>query len=164
MGRKLSLIGVACALTVCAGGLAAAPALGAGQAPAVADCNAHGQLTRSYSAKELQTALATMPADIKEYTDCYDVIQRALLGQVGSHHATNTGDSNGSGGSSFPTWLIVVLVLLVLAAATFGALAVRRRTPPGGPDGPPGGPGGPPGGPGGPPGGPGGPPGGPDSP
>jgi hypothetical protein len=133
MRRTLTWIGVATVLAASASGMAAAPALAAGQAPAVADCNAHGRLTHTYTASQLQTALATMPADIKEYTDCYDVIQRALLAQVGNHHASTNGDSNSSGGSSFPTWLIVVLVLLALAAATFGALAVRRRTPPGDP-------------------------------
>jgi hypothetical protein len=136
MRRTLTGIAAAALLAVSASGLVAAPALGAGQAAPVADCNAHGRLTRTYTANQLQTALTTMPADIKEYTDCYDVIQRALLARVGGHRASTTGDSNSSGGSFLPTPVIVVIVLLVLAAATFAALAVRRRTPPppGGPD------------------------------
>ncbi len=80
---------------------------------------------------ELRHALATMPADVKEYSDCYDVINRALLAEIGGLHG-NAGNSS-SGGSFLPTPVIVVLVILLLAAATLGALALRRRRePPGG--------------------------------
>jgi hypothetical protein len=91
------------------------------------DCNTHGRLTGHYSVSQLHDALSRMPAVVKEYTDCYDVVQRALLAGVAGSHPTNSGGSGGSGGSFLPTWLIVVLVLLALAAATLGALAVRRR-------------------------------------
>jgi hypothetical protein len=132
MRQALKWIGLAGVLAASASALVAAPALGAGQSPAVADCNAHAQLTRTYTAKQLQNALATMPADIKEYTDCYDVIQRALLAQVSGRQAGGSRDSHGSGGSFLPTPVIVVIVLLALAAATFGALALRRRAGGGG--------------------------------
>jgi hypothetical protein len=105
----------------------ASNAAAAAPANPVADCNATGTLTHQYSVAVLQHALKTLPVDVKEYTDCYDVIQRALLAQVGGHHARSTGDSHGGGGSVLPTPVIVVIVLLALAAATFGALALRRR-------------------------------------
>jgi hypothetical protein len=90
----------------------------------VADCNTNGRLTHSYSAAQLRNALATMPADIREYSPCYDVIQRALLQKIGK---LSPGGSSGSGGSFLPTWLIVVIVVLVLGGAGFGAVALRNR-------------------------------------
>ena len=69
-----------------------------------------------------------MPADVREYTDCYDVIEKQLFAQLGTSSSTGTGGSgSSSGGSVLPTWLIVVIVVLALAALTFGALAIRRR-------------------------------------
>ncbi len=105
-----------------AGALVAVPA-SAAQSP-VADCNANARLTTHYTAAQLRNALATMPADVKEYTDCYDVIQRALLADLGQLKGNGSG---GSGGSFLPTPVIVVLVVLVLAAAGFGTAALRRR-------------------------------------
>jgi hypothetical protein len=111
--------------------LGAAAAAAAAQSPVVGDCVAHGQLTQTYSAGELKTGLSTMSADIKEYTDCYDVIQRALLNEVGKSNPVGSASGSGSGGSFLPTPVIVALVLLALGVVTFGAIAVRRRgTPP----------------------------------
>ncbi len=119
--RKFSiLIALLCALA------AASPA-GAAQSPVVGDCVAHGQLTQTYSAGQLKTGLSTMSAAVKEYTNCYDVIQRALLNQIGGV-TPKTAAGGGSGGSFLPTPVIVVLVLLALAGVTFGAIAIRRRT------------------------------------
>jgi hypothetical protein len=116
------MLGMVAAL---AGAAFVAPAGAASLNPVVADCNAHGRLTQTYSLGQLQTAISTLPADVKEYTDCFDVINRALLAQTGSHSNSGSG-GGGSGGSFLPTPVIVILVLLVLAAATFGAMAVRR--------------------------------------
>ncbi len=115
---------VALTVLLCAVGcLAAGSATAAGLSAPVADCDTHGQLTRSYSAAQLRSALATMPADVNEYTNCHDVIQRALLAKLGK-----LGDAGGSGGGSFlPTWLLVVLILLVLGGAALGAVALRNR-------------------------------------
>jgi hypothetical protein len=109
--------------------MSAMPAIAAsGVATAViADCNAHGRLTRTYSSAELQAALASMPADVKEYTNCYDVIQRALLGRLGRSHAAPPVSSGGSGGAFLPTPVIVGLVVLALAGGGFGVMAIRRR-------------------------------------
>jgi len=106
--------------------LSAVPA-GAAQSQVIIDCNAHGKLTRTYSVGQLRNALATMPADVKEYTGCYDVIQQALLTTLSGAKGSGAGGSGGSGASTFPTWLIVVLVLLGLAGVTLGAVALRRR-------------------------------------
>jgi hypothetical protein len=66
-----------------------------------------------------------MPADVKEYTDCYDVIQRTLLAQAGGHGGGSGG--SGSGGSFLPTPLLVVLIVLALGAVSFSVAAIRRR-------------------------------------
>lgn len=123
------LAALACTLAL------AGPALGAGTAAqALADCNAHDRLTQHYPTAVLRTALSTMPAEVKEYTDCYDVIQRQLLSQEGQLKGSGSG---GSGGSLLPTWVIVVVAILVVGGAGFGALALRRRQPPAGPPAPP---------------------------
>jgi hypothetical protein len=112
-------------------------------AQAISDCNDHAQLTRYYSPSVLRQALATMPADVKEYTDCYDVIERQLFAELSK--GTTPGAATpkpSSGGSFLPTWLIVVIVLLALAAVTLAAVSIRRRRSEGGEHGgpPPGGP------------------------
>lgn len=154
--RVITLLALVCALSLGAPALATAASAGT-PSQAITDCNDHSQLTRQYSASVLRAALAQMPADVREYTDCFDVIERQLFKQLGNSKAGSTGTATTGSGSSFlPTWLLVVIVLLALAAIAFGALAIRRRSTPGGP-GEPGGPAGPggPGAPGGPPPGPG---------
>jgi len=118
----VSLVTV-CALIGCLAGPLGAVRAASAPNP-LDDCSKQGQLTHTYSPAELRHALATMPADVKEYTDCYDVINRALLAAVGGVHDNGGG---GSGGSFLPTPVIVVLIVLLLAAATLGALALRRR-------------------------------------
>ena len=155
--RAITVLALGCALTVGAPALAGAASSGTA-AQAITDCNDHSRLTQSYSSPVLRQALAQMPADVREYTDCFDVIERQLFKQLGQSGAAGGGSASSSGSSGLPTWLIVVIVVLALAAITFGALALRRRrTPPGpgGPDGPDGPAGPPPGDPGPPPSGPG---------
>jgi hypothetical protein len=113
----------------------AAPALAA-QSQVVADCNAHSRLTGHYSSTQLRNALSTMSADVKEYTNCYDVIQRTLLKQLGASGASGS-PGQSSGGSFLPTPVIIVLVLLVLGAIGFALAAVRRRNGDGPPTDPP---------------------------
>jgi hypothetical protein len=120
----MRLIAVVCAAAALAGASAGAPvALAAVGNAVINDCESNGQLTHPYTLQELQHALAVMPASIKQYTNCYDVIQEAILKSHG-----RTGSAGTSSGSSFlPTPVIVILVVLILAAITFGAIAVRRR-------------------------------------
>ncbi len=120
---------------LCACVLALALPAAAAQSHVVADCNAHGRLTGHYTTAELRNSLSTMSADVKEYTNCYDVIQRALLGQIGSSHVGGgTPTSQSSSGSFLPAPVIVVLILLMLGAAAFALMAVRRRGSDGGPN------------------------------
>jgi hypothetical protein len=114
------------------------PAATAAKVDPTGDCYAHGALTQTYTAAELRQALQTMSPTVKEYTSCSDVLQAALLKQVGGGGGSvGSAGHSGSGGSFLPTPLIVILVLLALAGVTFGALAIRRRG--GGPRGEPGG-------------------------
>jgi hypothetical protein len=127
MRRLVTSLAIACALLAAAPGAAAAAASGSAQ-QVLTDCNDHGSLTGHYTADALRNALASMPADMREYTDCYDVIEKQLFAQLGTSPnggSSTTGSS--SGGSVLPTWLVIVIVILALAALTFGALAIRRR-------------------------------------
>jgi len=119
------------AVMLACGGLAAAPAADASIGSlAIADCQAHSRLTARYSVAELQSALDVMPATVKEYSDCYDVIYHQLIAQLGSRSSASALPSGGSGGggSFLPTPVIVVLAVLIAAAGALGALALRRRS------------------------------------
>jgi len=103
-------------------------AAAAAQSSVIANCNANGRLTQQYSIGQLRAALTTMSADVKEYTDCYDVIRRGLLAQLGNQRSSAPAPGSSSGGSFFSAPVIGLIALLVLAAAIFGALALRRRS------------------------------------
>jgi hypothetical protein len=135
--RAITLLALVCALAL-ALPMAAAAASGGTPSQAISDCNAHDTLTAHYSPSVLRAALAQMPSDVKEYTDCYDVIENQLFKELGKKTPSGSATAPSSSGSSFlPTWLIIVIVVLVLAAVTFGAIAIRRRSGgPGGPGGP----------------------------
>ncbi|MDQ6744984.1 MAG: hypothetical protein M3Z27_03045, partial [Actinomycetota bacterium] len=122
---------LALALLVSLGALTAAmvspTAVPAAVDPAVADCNAHGRLSGHYTAAQLRSGLTTMPADVKEYTDCFDVIQRALTAQLSGAHIKGAGADSGSGGSFLPVPVLIVLGVLLLTAASYALAAARRR-------------------------------------
>ncbi len=127
MRRFIPLLVVLCALApaVLTPGAARA-ATSPSTSQIVADCNAHGRLTGNYSDAMLRHALATLPADVAEYTNCADVIRRQLLAQVGTPTSSKTGSGGGSGGSFLPTWVIVLLVVVILGGAG-ATVAARRR-------------------------------------
>jgi hypothetical protein len=57
----------------------------------IRDCTDDGVLQKHYSQQDYKDALANLPTDVDEYTDCRDVIKRAQVGGTG-----------GSGGSGTP--------------------------------------------------------------
>jgi hypothetical protein len=63
------------------------------------DCT-DGQINGHYSTAQLADALAHLPADADEYTDCSDVIRRAELGGGGSSSSGGGSSSSGGGSSS----------------------------------------------------------------
>jgi hypothetical protein len=103
---------------------AAAPASAASD-PVIKDCVAHGALTKPYSIRQLNQALGALSPSTREYTNCQDVINRALASGVSGKGGGGTG--SGGSGSFLPTPVIIVLVVLALAAVTFAAVAIRRR-------------------------------------
>jgi hypothetical protein len=127
----LQIVTLLAAAALAAGGVAATPAAQASiGSPVIADCQAHSKLTARYSAAALQNALNVMPATVKEYSDCYDVIYHQLIAQLDTRSSASAlpGGSSGDGGSFLPTAVIVVLAVLIAAAGALGALALRRRS------------------------------------
>ncbi len=131
MTASRRLIALICALGLLAGAVAAAPALGAGN-PILTECKT-GKLSHPYTVGQLRHALNVMPADLKQYSSCFDVVQQALVSARRNHGTLPAPKGQGGGGSFLPTPVIIILVVLILAAVTFGALAVRRRRAPGEP-------------------------------
>jgi hypothetical protein len=75
--------------------LVAAPAAMAGtRGDIIADCYDDGKLDGNYSPSEIRDARNNLPADIDQYSDCRDVLARAL-GGTGNKHVG--GDSGGGG-------------------------------------------------------------------
>jgi hypothetical protein len=68
------------------------------------DCG-DGSLDKTYSQKDYAQALANLPADLDEYSDCRSQIQRAQLGGGKSRGGGGTGAGGGitGGGGSGPT-------------------------------------------------------------
>jgi hypothetical protein len=56
----------------------------------------NGSLTGDFTAKEIRDARDHIPTDIDQYSDCRDVLSRALAGLTGG--SGSSGGSNGSGG------------------------------------------------------------------
>jgi hypothetical protein len=69
-------------------------ALAASGSAVIRDCTANGKITQHHSQRELRDALANLPADIEEYSNCRQLIRQALLG------SGRGGGGSGSGGSS----------------------------------------------------------------
>jgi GrpB-like predicted nucleotidyltransferase (UPF0157 family) len=56
----------------------ASPAPSGAARAVIDDCTAHGRLVHRHSATALRQALAALPQDVREYSDCERVIRRAL--------------------------------------------------------------------------------------
>jgi hypothetical protein len=133
MRRWTTATAVLCATAgLAASGLWAQTSLAAVGNSIINDCQANGRLTQAYTLNQLRHALAVMPASVKQYTDCYDVIQRALIQARKTGTAGPAPSAGGSGGSFLPTPVIIILAVLIVAALGFAGLALaRRRRPPG---------------------------------
>jgi hypothetical protein len=66
------------------------------------DCADDGVLQGDYTPKELRKARQNIPTDTDEYTDCRDVLARALAAGVSSRGGGSGGASGGAGGSDQP--------------------------------------------------------------
>ena len=137
--RSLRLILIAWVATL---GLAVLPGQALAISPVIADCNAHTKLTHSYTVSQLRTALATMPADVKEYTSCYQIIQAALYHKLGKPVPGSAGSSGGGSGISAPILVVIIVVIVVGGGLAYAAWRRGAGEGEGGPDGggdPPGG-------------------------
>lgn len=119
------------ALLIALGVLTILPAAALAGSPVTTDCYRHTMLTRHYTVAQLRAALATMPADVKEYTSCYTVIEDQLFHQLGkpvpgSGDQSGGGSSGSSGGSFISTPLLVALIVIVVGGAGFTYAAWRR--------------------------------------
>lgn len=85
--------------------LVAAPAAMAGtRADIIADCFDDGKLDGNYTASQIRDARNNLPADVDQYSDCRDVLSRALGGS-GSRDIGGSGGGalgGGGGGSGAP--------------------------------------------------------------
>lgn len=75
----------------------------ASAAQVIRDCTDDGVLSGTYSQKELRTALANLPSDVDEYTNCRDVIRAAQLTGGGGSSAGGSGAGGGTGGTGGAT-------------------------------------------------------------
>ena len=75
--------------------LVPAAARAAGPIQIIRDCSDDGQLQGNYSAAELRKARSQLPTDIDEYSDCRDVLSRAI-----SAKASTAKDNGGGGGTA----------------------------------------------------------------
>jgi hypothetical protein len=69
------------------------------------DCQDDGVLQGHYTTAELRKADSNMPSDVSEYSDCHDVLSRAIAaktssGSKGGGGGGGGGSSSGGGGSS----------------------------------------------------------------
>jgi hypothetical protein len=104
----------------------------------LADWSDNGRIDRVYPLSCYEEAIATMPTDIRDYTNAHDVIDRALTNAVRAQRAAPAEEPQGldaqsavpidaSGGLRVPIPVLVVFGL-VLGLLTAGALTgVRRR-------------------------------------
>jgi hypothetical protein len=57
----------------------------------IKDCTHNGQLTKTYTQKEYDQALANLPADVDEYGDCRQIIRDAQLAAAGGGNGSTGG-------------------------------------------------------------------------
>src|SRR3954469_20922255 len=91
MRRVIAVISALC----CA--LLAAPAWAGPGDPVIRDCAQHGKLTGSYTQAQYADALANLPADLAEYSNCRQVISAAK--RKASQGTGTTGGGTPSGGT-----------------------------------------------------------------
>jgi len=70
------------------------PAARAGQSSIYKDCQ-DGRLDSHYTLQQLRNAKANLPSDVDEYSDCRDVLSRAIAQLTASKPSSNGGDNGG---------------------------------------------------------------------
>jgi hypothetical protein len=68
-------------------------------AAVIRDCLNHGRIQGHYSQKAYSQALAEMPADVTEYSDCPNLIRQARLAAASGQGSGGSGGSGAGGGA-----------------------------------------------------------------
>src|SRR4051794_27590327 len=76
----------------------AAPALAGTREKILQECQ-DGRLSGDYTAKEIRDARNHIPTDIDQYSDCRDVLARALASRAGGGGGAGGGGAGGLGGT-----------------------------------------------------------------
>jgi hypothetical protein len=63
----------------------------------IRDCGDDGLLQGNYTASELRNARNNLPTDIDEYSDCRDVLSRAIAAKASASNNNSTTDPQGAG-------------------------------------------------------------------
>jgi hypothetical protein len=79
--------------------LLASPARAAGPIQVIRDCEDDGALQGHYTPSELRKARSQLPTDIDEYSDCRDVLSRAIAAAASSKSSGRGSGTGGGGGS-----------------------------------------------------------------
>lgn len=87
------ILALVCALFV------AAPAQGASSTRLYDDCQDNGVIDGTYTQAEFQKALAGLPSDLDQYTDCRDLLRRAQLAAAGRGKGGGSGSGSAGGGA-----------------------------------------------------------------
>ncbi len=119
--RSLRPLLIACALA----GALLVPSQALALSPVITDCNTHNALTHHYSVSQLRHALATMPADVKEYTACYQIIDDQLFRQLG-RRVPGSGSGSSGGGSFVSTPILIAVIVVILLGGGLAYAAWRR--------------------------------------
>ena len=88
----------------------------------IKDCTDDGVIQGKHSQKDYRDALANLPTDIDEYTDCRSVIKRAQVGGTGGSSGSGGGGTTGSstGATGDPLSTATPAERTAVAAATAG--------------------------------------------
>src|SRR5262245_46385994 len=66
----------------------------------IRDCEDDGILQGNYTPAEIRAAQKALPTDIDEYSDCRDVLSRALTGDENDKNSGSGGGGGGGGSTS----------------------------------------------------------------
>jgi len=100
--RSVLRIGALTVLLLALAAGLAGPAWASKGAQVIRDCLAHDRITHAYTVQDYRDALHQLPTDVREYSDCGDVIRRAELAAAGGSRSSQ-GASPGLTGTTSQT-------------------------------------------------------------
>jgi hypothetical protein len=76
------------------------PAAQAGETQIYKDCQDDSQLQGHYTVSELRQARSDLPSDVDEYSDCRDVLSRAIADKTSASSGSQSGSGGGGGAAT----------------------------------------------------------------